>query len=58
MPVASIGAPPLPNTHTISILATLERAIRALPALPEATETDEIAVFSQHVPMELDKDNA
>ena len=57
MPIALIGAPPLPNTHTVSVLATLERAIRALLTLPEATKTDEIAVFSQHVPTELDKDD-
>ena len=58
MPVASVAAPPVPNTHTVNVLVTLERAIRALPTLPEATETDEMAVFSQRVPTELDKEEA
>jgi hypothetical protein len=36
----------------------LEKEIKAIPALPEASETDEIAVFSQCVPTELDKEDA
>jgi hypothetical protein len=58
MPVVSTVALPMPNTRAISILATLENATRALPALPKASETDEIAIFSQGVPTELDKEDA
>jgi len=58
MPVVSTVALPVPNTRAISILAMLENATRALPALPEASETDEIAIFSQGVPTELDKEDA
>jgi len=58
MPIVSTVALPMPNTHAVSILATLENATRALPALPKASETDEIAIFSQGVPTELDKEAA
>ena len=58
MPVVSTVALPMPNTHAVSILAMLENATRALPALPKASETDEIAIFSQGVPTELDKEDA
>ena len=55
-PIASTVAPPAPNT--CAVLATLEKATRTLPALPEASETDEIAVFSQSIPTELNKQDA
>ena len=55
-PIASTVAPPVPNT--CAVLATLEKATRTLPALPEASETDEIAVFSQSIPTELNKQDA
>jgi len=58
MPVDLTVAPPVPNTRAISVLAMLEKEIKAIPALPEASETDEIAVFSQRVPTELDKEDA
>jgi hypothetical protein len=58
MPIDLTAATPVPNTHIVSVLATLEKATRALPALPKASESDEIAVFSQHVPTELDKQDA
>ena len=58
MPVVSTVALPMPNTCTVSILAMLENATRALPALPKASKTDEIAIFSQGVPTELDKEDA
>jgi hypothetical protein len=58
MPVDSTVASAVPNTRAVSVLTMLEKAIKALPALPEANENDEIAVFSQHVPTELDKDDA
>ncbi len=58
MPVDLTVAPPVPNTHAISVLTMLEKAIKAIPALPKASETNEIAVFSQHIPTELDKEDA
>jgi hypothetical protein len=58
MPVVSTVALPMPNTCAVSILAMLENATRALPALPKASKTDEIAIFSQGVPTELDKEDA
>ena len=58
MPIVLLVAPPVPNTHTVSVLATLEKATRALPILPEANESDEIAAFSQPIPTELAKEDA
>jgi hypothetical protein len=62
MPIDLTVAPPVPNTRankcTVSVLAMLEKAIRALPALPEASESDEIAMFSQGIPTELDNEDA
>jgi hypothetical protein len=37
---------------------TLEKAVRTLPVLPDATESDEIAVFSGNVPNDLAKEDA
>ncbi len=53
-------APPesAPNTHTIRILATLEKAVESLPALPDASDSDEIALFSGNVPTDLAKEEA
>jgi len=51
-------SPPPPNTHTVNILAALERAVRNLQVLPDATESDEIAVFSGSVPTDLAKEDA
>ena len=48
----------VPNTHAVNVLATLEKAIENLPVLPDASESDEIAVFSGNVPTDLTKDNA
>ncbi len=47
----------MPNTRTVSVLSTLEKATRALPVLPEANESNEIAVFSQPIPTELAKED-
>jgi hypothetical protein len=58
MPVDLTVAPPVPNTRAISVLAMLEKEIKAIPALSKASETDKIAVFSQHIPIELDKEDA
>jgi hypothetical protein len=58
MPIDLTVATPVPNTCTVSVLATLEKATRALPALPEASKSDEIATFSQCIPTELDKQDA
>ena len=43
------------NTHTVNILATPEKAVESLPALPNAGESDEIAAFSENVPTDLAK---
>ena len=51
-------SPPPPNTHTVNILAALERAVRNLQVLPDTTESDEIAVFSGSVPTDLAKEDA
>ena len=47
-----------PDIQAVNILATLEKAIGHLPALPEATESDEIAVFLESVPTDLAKEDA
>jgi hypothetical protein len=49
---------PAPNKHAINILVTLEKAVRNLPVLPDATESNEIAVFSGNVPTNLAKEDA
>ena len=46
------------NTHAIMILVTLEKAIDNLPALPDACESDEIAMFSGSVPTDLVPEDA
>jgi hypothetical protein len=51
-------APPASNTRAVNILAALEKAIGNLPALPEARESDEIAVFSENIPTDLVKEDA
>jgi hypothetical protein len=47
-----------PNTHAVDILVTLENAIDNLPALPDAHESDEIAMFTESVPTNLVKEDA
>ncbi len=37
---------------------TLEKAIKKLPDLPEASESDEILMFSQHIPTDLAEEDA
>ena len=49
---------PVPDTHAGSLLMMLEKAISNLPVLPEASESDEIVVFSQSMPVDLAKDDA
>jgi hypothetical protein len=49
---------PTSNTHAIRILATLEKVVRSLPVLPNASESDEIAVFSENIPTDLAKEDA
>jgi len=55
-----ITAPSAPNKHTINILAALEKEVECLPlaVLPDASESDEIALFSESVPTNLAKDKA
>ena len=48
-----------PNVHVNNILSKLERAIETIPGrLPDATEADEIAVFCQDIPTNMDQDDA
>jgi len=47
-----------PDMHAVNVLATLEKAIANLPVLPDAGESDEIAVFSENVPTDLAKEDA
>jgi len=47
-----------PNIHAVNILVKLEKAIGSLPVLPDASEFDEIAMFSGTVPTNLAKDEA
>ena len=58
MDINSRTASLIPDTPAINLLATLEKAVNNLPALPEASEVDEIAIFSQNVPADLDKEDA
>jgi len=58
MSINLMVAPPVPNTRAISVLAMLEKAIRALPALSEASESNKIAMFSQGISTELDNKDA
>lgn len=51
-------APPVPNTHAVDVLEMLEKAVGNLPELPDASESDEIAVFSESVPTDLAKEDA
>jgi hypothetical protein len=41
-----------------NLLTRLEDAIAKLPNLPEASETHELAAFTQHIPTNMDRDNA
>jgi len=47
-----------PDMRAVNVLATLEKAIENLPALPDAGESDEIAVFSENIPTDLAKEDA
>ena len=42
----------------MNVLAKLEKAIKDLPVLPDATGSDEIAMFSENVPTDLAKEDA
>jgi len=46
------------NTYTVNVLAALEKAVESLPVLPDASESNEIAAFSENVPMDLAKEEA
>ena len=50
--------PPAPHTHAVNLLVTLENAVANLPVLPNASECDEITVFSGTVPTDLAKEEA
>jgi len=47
-----------PDTYAVNILITLEEVIDKLPDLPEASEYDEISMFTQCVPTDLAKEDA
>ena len=54
-----LNASAIPDTLANNLLAKLEKSISNLPkTLPDATETDEIAVFAQNVPTDMDRDDA
>ena len=46
------------NMHAVNLLVTLENAVTNLPVLPDASECDEIAVFSGSIPTSLAKEEA
>ena len=58
--IAPITAPLAPNKHTINILIALEKAVEHLPVavLPDASESDEITLFSANIPIDLVKEEA
>ena len=56
--ISPIRGSPALDTHAVNILAALEKAIENLPVLPDANESDEIAVFSENVPTDLAKEDA
>ena len=58
MGLAPIAASPAPNAHAVNILAMLEKVVGDLPVLPDASEFDEIAMFSENVPTDLAKEDA
>jgi hypothetical protein len=49
-PVVSKIASPVPDIHVLNLLAVLEKAVKSLPAIPEANNSDELAVFAQSIP--------
>ena len=52
VPAIGSASPP-----AINILVKLETVIKNVPALPDASEANEITAFSQHVPTNLDTDD-
>ena len=54
----SSGPTQVPDALVNNILTKLENAIMKLPNLPEASETDELAVFMQYLPTDMDRDDA
>ena len=44
--------------HAINLLTTLEKVVENIPVLPDASESDEIAVFSESIPTDLAKEDA
>ncbi len=53
------NASAIPNTLANDLLAKLEKSIsNLLKTLPDASETDEIAVFAQNIPIDMDRDDA
>jgi len=58
MGIIARPTPPAPNRHAVNVLAALEKAMRNLPALPDASDSDEITAFSGNVPTDLVKEEA
>ena len=58
MGIIARPTPLAPNRHAVNVLAALEKAMRNLPALPDASDSDEIAAFSGNVPTDLVKEEA
>ena len=55
---ASTGPTRVPDPLVNNLLTKLESAIANLPNLPEASERDELAVFAQHIPTDMNQDDA
>ena len=58
VPSSPTRSPAAIKAPAIKLLAKLETAIKNVPALPDASEADEITAFSQRIPTDLDKDDA
>jgi hypothetical protein len=58
MGISRITGSLVPDMHTVNILAALEKAVKNLPALPDADESDEITIFLGNVLTDLAKDDA
>ena len=56
--LVSSGPTWVPDPLVNKLLTKLESAIANLPNLLEASETDELAVFMQYVPINMDRDDA
>jgi hypothetical protein len=47
-----------PDTHMLNLPVMLEKAINSLPHISEASDSNQLVVFAQGIPTELDKEDA